>query len=352
MPAGEAALYHYAGCIHVHSTYSDGSGDIADLVDAARHNGLDYVIATDHHTLRPLRDGAEGWYGSTLVLFGTEVGRHKGHILALNVRRLPRDRPSDTRVICKQVLRQGGLAFVAHPHAHGNRVLLCRDQSWKSPAMPLVTGLEVWSWMYDWFDGLRWHGSFPLAYWKPERLVTGPLPQTLTLWDQLSALRRCVGIGSLDAHALKRWWLPGVTVFSYRYLFGTIRTYVMAAPPTGNLARDKAALLKALEAGRVYFAHGHSGDPRGFAFWGEASTGALLPGDRAPWDGRPVALRVATPAEGEIHILRDGVIKATIRGQASELAASGPGVYRVEVWRKQRPWIFSNPICLTANAAL
>jgi hypothetical protein len=46
-----------AGALHVHSTYSDGAGDVPTVMDAAREAGVDFVLLTDHNTQRPLRDG-------------------------------------------------------------------------------------------------------------------------------------------------------------------------------------------------------------------------------------------------------------------------------------------------------
>ncbi len=42
----------YKGAIHIHSRYSDGSGSLQEIVKSANLAGLDYLIITDHHTLR------------------------------------------------------------------------------------------------------------------------------------------------------------------------------------------------------------------------------------------------------------------------------------------------------------
>lgn len=341
-----APLAEYVGCIHVHSTYSDGSGSVADIVAAAQTAGLDYVILTDHRNMRARRFGQEGWYGRVLLLSGMEVGRHKGHVLAIGIRRGIRERPPDVRRMCELTTRQGGLAFIAHPCARGNRWLATRDQSWKSTCVRALSGLEVWSWMYDWFERVRWQGDFPAAYWWPERFLRGPSPDTLALWDTISAQQRCVGIGCLDAHAVKRWWLPGVVVFSYAYLFRTIRTHVFAPEPTGNALRDSQALLAALGRGRAFFAHHGQGDARGFDFRAEGKSGVLTPGDEALWEDGPVEFRVTVPQEGDIRVLRDGAIVSRVVARQAVFLAPGPGVYRIEVRRGERPWIFSNPIHL------
>jgi len=57
------------------------------------------------------------------------------------------------------------------------------------------------------------------------------------------------------------------------------------------------------------------------------------------------------PAEGEVRILKDGLIIGKYRGMEAVYPVTERGVYRVEVYKKipifgWRPWIFSNPIYL------
>ena len=40
-----------AGIIHVHSTFSDGSGTPAEIMEAANRANIDFVILTDHNNL-------------------------------------------------------------------------------------------------------------------------------------------------------------------------------------------------------------------------------------------------------------------------------------------------------------
>ena len=63
-------MFEYVGALHMHSTFSDGSGEVKDIAKYAGEIGLDYIILTDHNTLRALKEGFEGWYGDTLLLVG------------------------------------------------------------------------------------------------------------------------------------------------------------------------------------------------------------------------------------------------------------------------------------------
>ena len=56
---------HGLACVaHVHSTYSDGTATVAELVQTAQEAGADCLLLTDHDTLEARRRGEEGWRGA------------------------------------------------------------------------------------------------------------------------------------------------------------------------------------------------------------------------------------------------------------------------------------------------
>jgi predicted metal-dependent phosphoesterase TrpH len=107
--------------IHAHSTYSDGTGTVPEIADAARRAGVDAVLLTDHDTLEAKRRGEEGWHGPVLVCVGTEVSPlRENHYLAFGI-----DEPIDHRglsaaEICAAVEAAGGFGFAAHPFSRGS----------------------------------------------------------------------------------------------------------------------------------------------------------------------------------------------------------------------------------------
>jgi predicted metal-dependent phosphoesterase TrpH len=66
-------MFEYVGSIHMHSTFSDGTGEVPDIAKFADEVGLDFIMLTDHNTLRALQEGYEKWYGNTLLLVGCEI---------------------------------------------------------------------------------------------------------------------------------------------------------------------------------------------------------------------------------------------------------------------------------------
>ena len=54
-------MHYIPGALHMHTSYSDGSGSVEDLAHAARAAGLRWIIITDHDTLAGQRyEGASG----------------------------------------------------------------------------------------------------------------------------------------------------------------------------------------------------------------------------------------------------------------------------------------------------
>src|SRR4030066_610546 len=80
-------FHEYKGAIHMHSTYSDGTKTIPEIIRIAKNCGLDFILFTDHMTLKPLEDGYQGWHDRLLVLIGYEINdrQNKNHYLAFGL---------------------------------------------------------------------------------------------------------------------------------------------------------------------------------------------------------------------------------------------------------------------------
>ena len=66
-------MTEYVGVAHIHSLFSDGTGEIPEIAEYASDLDLDFLLLTDHNTLRGLKEGYEKWYGKTLLLVGCEI---------------------------------------------------------------------------------------------------------------------------------------------------------------------------------------------------------------------------------------------------------------------------------------
>jgi predicted metal-dependent phosphoesterase TrpH len=104
--------------VHMHTTYSDGTGSVEEVLSFAQaHTSLDVIAVTDHDTIEGAlraRDLAARRGYRFDVIVGEEISTREGHLLALFLERPVAPDQSIERSI-EQVHAQGGLAIVAHP---------------------------------------------------------------------------------------------------------------------------------------------------------------------------------------------------------------------------------------------
>ena len=145
-------MHDLACVIHLHSTYSDGTGTVEQIAKAGRRAGVDVVLLTDHDTLAAKRNGQEGWYGSVLLLVGEEVSpRRRNHYLAFGIDEEIDHSALDAAGICAAVRAAGGFGFAAHPFSEGSKRF-----KRAGPGMPFdaldseaLGGIELWSFVND-----------------------------------------------------------------------------------------------------------------------------------------------------------------------------------------------------------
>jgi hypothetical protein len=104
--------------VHMHTTFSDGTGTVQDVLDfAENYTSLDVIAITDHDTIEGAlraRDEVEKRAYRFEVIVGEEISTREGHLLALFLTERIAPGQSIERSI-EQVHAQGGLAIVAHP---------------------------------------------------------------------------------------------------------------------------------------------------------------------------------------------------------------------------------------------
>ena len=358
VPGGPAAVVR--GAVHIHSTYSDGSGSPAEIAAAARRAGLDFVVLTDHGDgTRPPAPPA--YRSGVLCLDGVEISTDGGHYLALGLGRAPYPLGGEAAGVVEDVARLGGFGVVAHP-ASPRPELAWRD--WSLP----VDGVEWLNADSQWRDErLVDLAAAALGYGfrAPESLATildRPVA-ALARWDAESAERRVVGLGGADAHAR----IPlaagdghegggrALRFPSYETLFRTFSVRVeLPVAWTGDARADAELLLDALREGRTFTVIDALAGLGHFSFRGRSGAAAVAMGERVDGTER-VALeaRAGGPPEREIVLLRQGKAVARTHGAVLRFdvpAAAAPAAYRVEVRLPRAPgtppvpWIAGNPI--------
>ncbi len=347
-------MYEYTGVIHVHSKYSDGSGSVEEIVKAAQEVGLDYLILTDHNTLRALKEGYEKWYDKTLLLVGAELNdrENKNHYLAIGVNRSFSTRMSAVEYV-RLVKESGGIGFIAHPHEKRSSMKEHPPFPWTAWESKDFTGIEIWNHMSEWMEGLTEENKYN-HFVHPLRSIVAPPRKTLQTWDELAQTRRVVGIGGVDAHAHKVNLLGfiEVEVFPYKVLFKSIRTHVLTEKKlcTENNPEEfratKEAFINALRNGRCFVSNYYHGDASGFRFFAETGKGKFQMGDTIN-EFEKVKLRVLLPNAGaKIRLVKNGEYFAEVENNDAEFVVNSAGAYRVEVFLENKAWIYSNHIMI------
>ncbi|HEX4718594.1 MAG TPA: CehA/McbA family metallohydrolase [Thermoleophilaceae bacterium] len=328
--------YDLTCVVHLHSTYSDGTGTVPEIARAAERAGVDVVLLTDHDTLAAKRNGEERWYDRVLVLVGEEVTPvNRDHYLAFDINE-EIDRRLSGRQICEAVRAAGGFGFGAHPFSRGSRRLRRPGMKFRDP--DALDGIELWSFLNDTGERVRGLRELARMIWAPQRAIGGPPPDNLREWDRLCQARRVVAIGGLDAHqfGIRVGGRVPLRLMSYARSFKQLHTHVLCErAPTRELEHDRSLVYDALRAGRCYIANDQVADAGGFAFSHMGEELALDPG---------IELHVRTPQAGDIRLLRDGEVIASTHASELHHSIERHGVHRVEVFHDTKPWIYSNPV--------
>ncbi len=337
-------LHECLGAIHIHSVYSDGSGSVEEIVSAAEGTGVDFLVLTDHNSLEARESGYEGWHDHVLLIVGDEVSSKTGHCLALGTSEHVNHR-QDLSGILKGIREKGGHSYIAHPHGRYRPILRMRDHGWKDWQADTATGMELWSYMFDWASSFHYF-KFPRYYRDPDACLNGPSAETVAKWDELCQRRRVVALGGVDTHARKYPLLPFV-VFPYREQFATLRTHLLCPNPLVRDARqDIPNVLSTLAAGRCFLAMDKLADASGTRF--QTTDGDLIMGEEAVFE-RTVELEILLPLKADITLVRNGVGIKTVNAESLNYRADVPGVYRVEAKLDGRPWLYTNPIYLRSH---
>ncbi|MBN1586561.1 MAG: hypothetical protein JW937_03925, partial [Candidatus Omnitrophica bacterium] len=159
----------------------------------------------------------------------------------------------------------------------------------------------------------------------------------LQKWDELGRLGRVVGIGGNDAHGKVGW--AGLKLDPYTMTLSLVQNHVLAE----NLT--EAAILEGIRAGRTYVVFGRRGVPKGFAFWvqDQQGTQTWIMGEELEFQ-EGLFIEVRLPRGGVGELIKDGELLETLTGISESYLVTEPGIYRVEVTRDGKPWVYSNPV--------
>ncbi len=339
------AWHQYSGVIHVHTTESDGTKTIEEVVAIGQAVDVDFMMFTDHMTLSNKENGKEGLYDRTLVTVGYEHNdpEDNNHYLLFESPHVyPREMTVGQYVAAGAA--DGSFGIIAHPDE-------IRDRNGKYPPYPWTDwtargfqGIELWNQMSEWMERLSPYNKLFMAL-SPRKSMVGPTDRVLKIWDDFNAHTKCVGVASVDAHAFPvKLWPTTVEIFPYKVHFRSLRTYILLPEPmSDNFETAKRQLFEALADCRVFFANLRWGNPDGFEFYAANGSERVIAGGKL-YDLKKAKIHVRIPSRSTVSLVRNGKTVLRFTGRRLDYPINEPGLYRVETRKWGRGWIYSNHI--------
>jgi hypothetical protein len=346
------------GAFHVHSSRSDGSGDVDVIAAAAARAGLQFVILTDHGDATRAPD-PPAYHSGVLIIDGVELNTSRGHYAAIGLPASSYPIAGTPADVIEDVHRLGGFGFAAHP---GSARPSLSWQEWNAP----IDGLEWINGDSEWRDE-PWtpvaRAVLTYLFRAPQSMATllDRPESVLRQWDALAASRPVVALAGIDAHArlgLNQRTDPDTGSFhvrlpGYESSFRTFSNHVrLDEPLSGQPDVDARRVIEAIRSGRAYSVIDALATPGSLTFTATSGGITAQMGDTLPVDGE-LSLHAAAsgPPGTTLVLLRNGQRVREVTDQPLEINGElNAGVYRIEVYtadapgRPTVPWIVSNPI--------
>ena len=341
------------GVFHVHSTFSDGKGNLDEISAAAAAVDVDFVVLTDHGRPNLESASATRWVNNVLVVGGSEFSLEGGHLSAGGFSAPTYRYPPEPQEAIDEVSRDRGITFLAHPFYGAI--------PWTDWSVEDHTGIEL----------INAHTAasrprfgrlvlIPRFFVRPEfaLLTTLEYPKVnVASWERMNRTGRYSGIFALDAHSrLSVGFGRYVNLPTYSQMFSLLNVYVKHGEVLSDDAETAAAsIVASMRAGSFFNCIEAIAPANGFDAVFESDSGERfeMGGVSTSRSGR---LLISLPFDftTDVVITRNGeTFRELPRNRESNLVVpiSAAGVYRVEVFARASafdhlPWIMSNPFFL------
>jgi hypothetical protein len=369
-------VWTLSGVLSVHTERShDARGTPAEVARAARSAGIDFVVLGDHPgDWASVGQGAldPGREFGVLLVGGVElVVNEVGRVLVTGLDSVPRSWEGSVGALL-DASGPDGFVQVIHPRSPRLR------ERWKVEA---PRGVHAWealdvSEMARTRLGDRWAG-YHLASFLGALVVRRGHESLLRLgregfevpgvlaFDTMRAFQPLTITAGVNHHPKTR--VLGGPFPSYRPFFRTVVNHVLLEGPPGvEPGAAWTQVAGALRSGRSYVSLGAAGPAEGFRFGAHVGNGGWVEmggvGPATPEAELHVELPDGVRGRLLVRLLRNGSETAWVEAGAGERLrwpVSGPGIFRVEVYRagrrlgpwrwNLRPWLLSNPVELTPD---
>ena len=346
-----AENYIIKGAIHIHSTLSDGTGNIDQITRAAKKAGLDFIIVTDHNYY----DTKEGIFDGIYVIKGEEISPPDcNHYLAFGINEKI-DFCDNPQEYIQKVREQGGFGFAAHPDEGRSdtegekRKNSYKCISWTDKNIK-PDGIEIWNWFSSWADGLDDRNIFTLAYAYlfKHKLVANPKNRTLKWWDELNNETQKIipALGGVDAHALRinKYIIP-VTIFPYETCFKTITNIIyLKEELSKDFQKAKSQILNAIKNGNNIIINRHISKeiPKIYA---EDNKNIYSCGEEILLS-KDLCIHLTSKELMKIRLVYNGKEEGNFFSCDLILPVTKSGKYRLEVLYKGKGFLYTNPFCI------
>jgi len=345
----------YKGIIHAHTSLGGHStGSFDELIAAANANDLDFVLMTEHYSDQYDTSALtlNGVYGKTLFVGGNEIDTADGDRFlmipgsadAASLRNVP------TVAVINKLHKENRLALITYPEKFkswdsdfdGDEVFSLHTNAAK---MNPFTALFDLIWSFPKYPAL----TFATYFRRPDA--------NLAKFDEISARRGISLFAGADAHSNIGFHLFGddagnkvlnLKIDRYETIFRLVREHVLI-PKDQPFTKEN--VIESIRAGRYFVGVDALGNTSGFSFAadGAGSHAVYSMGDET---NAPLTFNAAAPNNVHFVLFRNGEKVYESSGTSTlKVNDSGPGAYRVEVYREDlgppfdtMPWIISNPI--------
>ena len=342
------------GVYHIHSQYSDGKGDVAEIAAAASQTGVDFAILTDHGNPNRLSSMATSWQGDLLLIGGSELSLPAGHLAVVGYRLPDHLFPPEAQEAIDEVASTGGICFISHP--------LDSRIPWTDWQVSGFTGLEV----FNLYSSARRANPLSIAAF-PTQYLFNPRYALLNLldypagnlkkWDELNRRGQYAAIFSSDAHAVLpitdnfRFYFP-----SYKNMFEIFQIYVRTTEALSKDPQKSArSIVEALGNRRFFSVVEAIAPANGFDLCFQTDGGDRVEtGGASPSAKGRILVDLPFEFATHIHLIKDGTRIQTLTDNTKkhlEIPVDAAGVYRLEIFLaghrfKHIPWILTNPFFL------
>ncbi|MDD3593823.1 MAG: hypothetical protein PHX18_04250 [Candidatus Gastranaerophilales bacterium] len=330
----------------MHSTYSDGTKTIDFIAKEAKRAGLDFIVVSDHNSLKGLEE--EGFYDGVCVLVIDEISpATSNHLLAFDVKK-EIDEELAPELFIDEVHKQGGFCFVAHPdeniYRKNNHVAL----RWLDWSINTFDGLEVWNYLSDWIDHFSLNNSQLIQHLLRHKRAKGPTVPVLQWWDRLNNSKRNIvpAIGGVDAHrfVVNRFGLNFIVSDYYDYFTALNNVINLATPLSSDFNEAKTQIFEAIKKGNNIILNKKAAKtsdlPQFYAKGKDAEVHAGGTFESEPY----CELVFKIPVGADVRLIYNGEKIYDKKTSLIEYDNLKPGKYRVEAYFKGIPYVFTNPI--------